>query len=138
MSGWFRLIDYLFLAYFTVEILIRIWKAPGMANVRSSFQTVLLTREKNKSSCMVMEETYWLAFDSLIVLTGLLPLLRHYVEHTELMMAFRLFWVFRVLRLFELSPALKNVDGKSFPSFQECWFLLNYRHLSYKCMPLSA
>lgn len=106
----FDVLDILFTAFFTWEILMRIIAENNPLNF---FVLVYYRRSENGTRKFVISEVgFWNWFDFLIVVFSMLSLFGHLFEHPEFLVVSRLFRVLRVMRLLEVSEDLKAVERK--------------------------
>lgn len=116
----FKILDWLFLIYFSIEIIVR-WMEH---NPEKSFKSFIYTLKRvpflirgskgklNGNEKDILEHWFWMFFDSGIVLLCLLSETFSLIEHPELASLFRLFRIFRVLKIFEVSPTLQKIENK--------------------------
>jgi len=113
----FLALDSLFVAYFTLELILRIkyrqtsykdFKISLLNHLRLLIGKQTVVTCKNES----IEEWSWLIFDFILVLLTYISFLKHIVDHPQLILLCRLFRVFRILRLFELNNTLRNIEKK--------------------------
>jgi len=119
MQYFFKYVDYLFLFYFTTEIVIRfIYNDLSFLSFVNKIR--LLFKQKVKGNVIdtdientgLIEHWLWLLFDGLIVLMGIASLFSRFIDHPEWVAVLRLFRIFRILRIFEISPTLKSIEKK--------------------------
>jgi voltage-gated sodium channel len=101
----FDVLDILFTAFFTFEIITR------LIAEKNPIQFFKLFSFKNKE-IVVDEDGVWNWFDFTIVVVSIVSLFGHLFEHPEFLVVSRLFRVLRVLRLLEVSTELKAVERK--------------------------
>ena len=116
----FEVLDILIIGYFTFEIIYR-WRTkvfgmkefiPALAGKLTERENA--TRQESSHQNMVIEESFWLLFDLMLVILGYLSFLRHLFDHTEVIMILRMFRIFRIFRVFEVSNRLKDIEKKIF------------------------
>ena len=125
---YFELLDILIIGYFTFELVYR-WRTKsfsmkelipsGLNKIRDQKNKDGKTLEKKTNDQIdheniVIEESFWLIFDLILVLLGYLSFLRHLFDHPELILLLRMFRVFRIFRVFELNDTLKDIEKKIF------------------------
>ncbi len=105
--------DYLFLAFFTIEIIFRI-----VAEDHPLDYFKLFTREKvtikGKQTMQIVytEHGFWNYFDFMLIAFSLIGLLTQFFFHPSLIQIGRLFRIFRIIRLLEVSDHLKEVEKR--------------------------
>jgi len=120
---YFELLDIFIIGYFTFELIYR-WRSKPF-RLKELIPTILLkigerneqntkTNEEIDRENMIIEESFWLIFDFMLVVLGYLSFLRHLFDHPELLLLLRMFRVFRIFRVFELNDTLKDIEKKIF------------------------
>lgn len=127
----FNLLDILFVCYFTFEIIFRFkFNEIDIKNVPNAFKIKFLkdsSDEQEEYAGEVIEHWFWLLFDFFLVIGGIISFFRHFIEHPELIMVLRMLRLSRVLRLFDFSSKLRNIERKIFsvaPTVATFGFLL--------------
>jgi hypothetical protein len=119
----FLALDSLFVAYFTLELILRIkyrqtsykdFKISLLNHLRLLIGKQTVVTRKNES----IEEWSWLIFDFILILLSYISFLKDLVDHPQLILLFRLFRVFCILRLFELENTFKNIEKKLYQLYQ--------------------
>jgi voltage-gated sodium channel len=110
-------LDYLFLAYFTIEVIVRFkisqynW-TNFIHALKKTWNGYKNQNAVSEQHSLIIEDWAWFIFDVILVLLAYLSLFRHLVEHPQLILLLRLFRVFRILRLFELNNTLKQIEKR--------------------------
>jgi voltage-gated sodium channel len=105
--------DYLFLAFFTFEIVLRI-----LAEDHPLDYFILFTRKKEivqgtqKTKIVFTEHGFWNYFDFLLIALSLGGLITQIFFHPSIIQVGRLFRIFRIIRLLEVSDHLKEVEQR--------------------------
>jgi len=117
---YFEVIDIAIISFFVYEIIFRLRRLefslrqlPGACK-RKIFQAKKYSLGQEENDGEIIEYWFWLIFDLLLVLLGLISFFRHIVEHPEAILILRLFGILRILRVFELNKSLKNIERKIF------------------------
>lgn len=92
LTGILRYVDYFILICFAVEVCVRLGDI----------------KKRHKA------EVAWLAFDCFLLILSLVGLFEHYFTQPQVLVAIRLFRIFRIMRLFELSRPIKTLERKIF------------------------
>ena len=92
----FTSLDYIFLAYFTIEVVLRFkisrysWSNFQDA-VKKTWSDYRDKRPVSEEHSTIIEDWAWFMFDVILVLLAYLSLFRHLVEHPQLILLLRLF-----------------------------------------------
>jgi hypothetical protein len=135
----FLALDSLFVAYFSLELVLRIkyrqtsykdFKIPLLNHLRLLIGKQTVVTRKNES----IEEWSWQIFDFILILLGYISFLKDLVDHPQLILLFRLFRVFCILRLFELENTLKILK-KNYISYTNHihFFYIHQHNIVYLC-----
>ncbi len=129
----FRVVDYLFLAFFTLEIIVRI-----LAEDHPGMYFVLFYRKKEtkdgitRTTLELTEHGFWNYFDFLLILLSFVGIFAQAFLHPSFIQIGRLFRIFRIIRLLEISDHLKEVERRIMSimptvfSFAVLLLILNY------------
>jgi voltage-gated sodium channel len=134
-SGWqnaFQVADYLYLGFFTVEIIIRILAEdhPGMYFALFRLEKVNVNG-KTKTKFIFTEHGFWNYFDFTLIFLSILGLSAQ-LYHPTFFEIGRMFRIFRIVRLLEISDHLKEVEQRIMSilptvfSFMLLLLILNY------------
>ena len=129
----FSIIDYFFLSFFTLEIILRILAEdhPGMFFVLFRLKKV----QRNGRITTEFEFTehgFWNYFDFILIAFSLVGLFAQLFLHPSFLQVGRLFRIFRIFRLLEISDHLKEVERRIMSivptvfSFAVLLLILNY------------
>lgn len=129
----FNVLDYLFLAFFTLEIIIRILAEdhPGLYFVLFK-RTLKTTYGVTTSKMEFTDHGFWNYFDFALIFLSLLGLFAQIFLHPAVLQVGRLFRIFRIIRLLEISEHLKEVERRIMSivptvfSFAVLLLILNY------------
>ncbi len=109
----FQVMDYLYLSFFTLEILIRI-----LAEDHPGLYFVLFTRRTetvegiSRTRIVLTEHGFWNWFDFALIFLSVFGLLAHLLLQPTIIQIGRLFRIFRIIRLLEISDHLKEVERR--------------------------
>jgi voltage-gated sodium channel len=109
----FDVIDYFFLTFFTIEIIIRI-----LAEDHPGLYFVLFRRKKVTVDGVVRtrleftEHGFWNYFDFALISLSIFGLAAQLILHPSVIQVGRLFRIFRIIRLLEISDHLKEVERR--------------------------
>jgi voltage-gated sodium channel len=109
----FRMIDYGYMAFFTLEIIIRI-----LAEDHPGMYFVLFTRKREtkdgitRTRIEFTEHGFWNYFDFALIALSLLGLFAQLLLRPTVIQIGRLFRIFRIIRLLEISEHLKEVERR--------------------------
>ncbi len=129
----FRVVDYLFLAFFTLEIIVRI-----LAEDHPGMYFVLFTRKKEmkdgvmRTTLELTEHGFWNYFDFALIFLSFVGIFAQAFLHPSFIQIGRLFRIFRIIRLLEISDHLKEVERRIMSimptvfSFAVLLLILNY------------
>ena len=129
----FRIIDYFYLAFFTLEIIIRI-----LAEDHPGMYFVLFIRKREMKDGVVRtrleftEHGFWNYFDFALISLSILGLFAQLFLHPSFIQIGRMFRIFRIIRLLEISEHLKEVERRIMSivptvfSFAVLLLILNY------------
>lgn len=108
----FRLLDFLFLAFFVVEIILRILaeQHPGQYFLLFLSKRVKLNG-KDKLRYRFSEHGFWNYFDFILVALSVIGTFAQFVHPTFIEVG-RLFRIFRIFRLLEISEHVKDVERR--------------------------
>jgi voltage-gated sodium channel len=129
----FLAIDYFFLGFFTLEIIIRILAEdhPGLYFVLFRRKKVLVDG-KLKTRLEFTEHGFWNYFDFALISLSIFGLLAQLILRPGVIQIGRLFRIFRIIRLLEISDHLKEVEKRimsivpTVASFFVLLLVLNY------------
>lgn len=134
--GWqlaFRIVDYIYLAFFTMEIIVRILAEdhPGLYFVLFTFKKE--TKDgKTKRVIEFTEHGFWNYFDFALIFLSILGLFAQLFLRPGLIQIGRMFRIFRIIRLLEISEHLKEIETRIMSivptvfSFAVLLLILNY------------
>jgi hypothetical protein len=133
--GWqdaFQVADYLYLGFFTVEIIIRILAEdhPGLYFALFRIEK-LKVNGKTKMKFIFTEHGFWNYFDFILIFLSILGLSAQ-LYHPTFFEIGRMFRIFRIVRLLEISDHLKEVEQRIMSilptvfSFMLLLLILNY------------
>src|SRR5450432_4503961 len=129
----FRIIDYFYLSFFTLEIIIRILAEdhPGMYFVL--FTITKVNRDGVvKRKIEFSEHGFWNYFDFALISLSIVGLFAQFFIRPGFIQVGRLFRIFRIIRLLEISEHLKQVEERIMSiiptvfSFAILLLILNY------------
>jgi voltage-gated sodium channel len=112
----FNILDILFVSYFTFEIILRfkfneihIKYIPKAFKIKF-FEDSSQTQEEDAGK--VLEHWFWLLFDFLLVIGGIIAFFRYFTDHPESLMVLRLLRLSRLFRLFDFNSRLRQIERK--------------------------
>ncbi|GHM99795.1 hypothetical protein WSM22_12850 [Cytophagales bacterium WSM2-2] len=106
-------IENLFLLFFTVEILLRIFAEDHPIDFFNVFKTrKIVVQGRKKTEFEVMEHGVWNCFDFLLILISIIGLFANLFAFPGFLQVGRLFRIFRIVRLLEVSDHLKEVEKR--------------------------
>ncbi|HRI78099.1 MAG TPA: ion transporter [Cyclobacteriaceae bacterium] len=129
----FRIIDYIFLSFFSIEIILRILAEdhPGLFFVL--FHLKKVNRDgKTRTVVEFTEHGFWNYFDFILILLSTIGIFAQLFLHPSFFQVGRLFRIFRIFRLLEISEHLKEVERRIMSivptvfSFAVLLLILNY------------
>jgi voltage-gated sodium channel len=109
----FRVIDYFYLAFFTIEIILRI-----LAEDHPLLYFKLFTHKKvekdgvRRTQIEFTEHGFWNYFDFALISLSIIGLFAQLFLHPGLIQIGRMFRIFRIIRLLEISEHLKEVERR--------------------------
>lgn len=109
----FNITEYVFVAFFTVEILLRISAEDhplDFFNLLKSRRTIVQGRKKTKFE--ITEHGVWNYFDFILIAMSLFGLFAKMAIFPGFFQIGRLFRIFRIVRLLEISDQLKDVEKR--------------------------
>ena len=109
----FGIIDYFFLSFFALEIILRILAEdhPGMFFVLFRLKKVP-KNGRYVSEFEFTEHGFWNYFDFILIVFSLVGLFAQLFMHPSFLQIGRLFRIFRIFRLLEISEHLKEVERR--------------------------
>ncbi len=109
----FHYLDYVFLAFFTAEIFIRIAAERHPLLFFMLFKRI--KKEENgkiKYQIKFTEHGFWNIFDLFLISTSFIGAFTHLFSHANFIEIGRLFRIFRIVRLLEISDQLKEIERR--------------------------
>jgi voltage-gated sodium channel len=106
----FQGLDFVFTIFFIIEIIVRLGADSGGLKFFNLFS--LIKNDNGRYHIHVHERGFWNWFDFIIVIASVISLFSHIFPHPEFLEVARLFRVFRVMRLLEISKELIAVERK--------------------------
>lgn len=108
----FRILDYMFLAFFVFEIILRILAEDHPGKYFVLFVSKRVTRNgKERKQYMFSEHGFWNYFDFCLIGLSMLGTFAQFVHPTFIEVG-RLFRIFRIFRLLEISEHVKDVERR--------------------------
>lgn len=115
-DGWlkaFNSFEYLFLAFFTLEILLRILAEDHPIDFFNLFKTrKILVEGRKKTEFEITEHGFWNYFDFILIVMSVVGLFANIFIFPGFFQVGRLFRIFRIVRLLEISEHLKEVEKR--------------------------
>jgi len=115
-DGWLTAIsslEYLFLAFFTLEILLRILAEDHPIDFFNLFRTrKILVEGRKKTEFEITEHGFWNYFDFILIVMSVIGLFANVFVFPGFLQVGRLFRIFRIVRLLEISDHLKEVEKR--------------------------
>jgi voltage-gated sodium channel len=109
----FSVLDYLFLLFFTVEILLRILAEDHPIDFFNLFKTrKILVAGRKKTEFEITEHGVWNYFDFILLLLSVTGAFGNLFVFPGFFQVGRLFRIFRIVRLLEISDHLKEVEKR--------------------------
>src|SRR6267154_737499 len=109
----FSLFDYLFLLFFTVEILLRILAEDHPLDFFNLFKTrKIIVAGRRKTEFEITEHGVWNYFDFILILLSIIGVFGNLFVFPGFFQVGRLFRIFRIVRLLEISDHLKEVEKR--------------------------
>lgn len=111
--SFFNVLEFLFLTFFTLEIILRI----AAENRPTDFFNLLKTRKltfegRRKTKFEITEHGFWNYFDFLLIVMSIIGLFANVFVFPGFLQIGRLFRIFRIVRLLEISEHLKVVEKR--------------------------
>jgi voltage-gated sodium channel len=111
--NFFGTLDYLFLVFFTVEILLRILAEDHPVDFFNLFKTrKILVEGRKKTEFEITEHGVWNYFDFILILMSIIGVFGNLFVFPGFFQVGRLFRIFRIVRLLEISDHLKEVEKR--------------------------
>jgi len=105
--------DYLFLIFFTFEIIFRIIAEDSILDYFKLYTNEKVTSKgKTITKVVFTEHGFWNYFDFLLIALSIGGLLTQVFFHPSIIQIGRLFRIFRIIRLLEVSDHLKEVEQR--------------------------
>ena len=109
----FSILDYLFLLFFTIEILLRILAEDHPIDFFNLFKTrKILVAGRKKTEFEITEHGVWNYFDFILILLSIIGVFGNLFVFPGFFQVGRLFRIFRIVRLLEISDHLKEVEKR--------------------------
>lgn len=113
---WTRVIsvlEYLFLTFFSIEILLRILAEDHPLDFFNLFKTKRISiRGRKKTELEITEHGFWNYFDFILITLSIIALFINMLVFPGLLQVGRLFRIFRIARLLEISDHLREVEKR--------------------------
>lgn len=109
----FSVLDYFFLIFFTVEILLRIMAEDHPIDFFNLFKTrKILVEGRKKTQFEITEHGVWNYFDFTLIFISIVGVFANLFVFPGFIQVGRLFRIFRIVRLLEISDHLKEVEKR--------------------------
>ena len=109
----FSILDYLFLLFFTIEILLRILAEDRPLDFFNLFKTrKIQVAGRKKTAFEITEHGVWNYFDFILILLSIIGVFGNLFVFPGFFQVGRLFRIFRIVRLLEISDHLKEVEKR--------------------------
>jgi len=109
----FSILDYFFLIFFTVEILLRIFAEDHPVDFFNLFKTRKIVVEgRKKTEFEITEHGVWNYFDFILISLSIIGVFGNLFVFPGFFQVGRLFRIFRIVRLLEISDHLKEVEKR--------------------------
>lgn len=106
-------LELLFLAFFTLEILLRILAEDHPIDFFNLFKTRKIVVEgRKKTEFEITEHGFWNYFDFILIVMSVIGLFANVLVFPGFLQVGRLFRIFRIVRLLEISDHLKEVEKR--------------------------
>ncbi|HCW05965.1 MAG TPA: hypothetical protein DGG95_01220 [Cytophagales bacterium] len=113
LSQFFNNLEYLFIAIFTLEILLRILAEDHPVDFFNLFKTRKVVVEgRKKTEFELTEHGFWNYFDFTLIVLSVIGMFSTVFIFPGFFQVGRLFRIFRILRLLEISDHLKEVEKR--------------------------
>jgi len=133
LQNYFKLIDYVFLSFFSLEIILRILAEDHPGQFFVLFHLNKVERDgKMKTVVQFTEHGFWNYFDFILIVLSVVGFFAQLFRHPSFIQVGRLFRIFRIFRLLEISEHLKEVESRIMSivptvfSFAVLLLILNY------------
>ncbi len=112
-KAFFGALDYLFLVFFSIEILLRILAEDHPVDFFNLFKTrKILVEGRKKTEFEITEHGVWNNFDFILILFSVIGSFGNLFVFPGFIQVGRLFRIFRIVRLLEISDHLKDVEKR--------------------------
>lgn len=112
-ASFFNTLELLFLTFFTLEIVLRIAAENHPVDFFDLLKTRKITIEgRKKTTYEITEHGFWNYFDFILILTSIIGLFANLFVFPGFLQIGRLFRIFRIVRLLEISDHLKEVEKR--------------------------
>lgn len=109
----FSILDYLFLLFFTVEIVLRILAEDHPLDFFNLFKTrKIIVAGRKKTEFEITEHGVWNYFDFILIFLSIIGVFGNLFVFPGFFQVGRLFRIFRIVRLLEISDHLKEVEKR--------------------------
>ncbi len=109
----FSLFDYLFLLFFTIEIVLRILAEDHPLDFFNLLKTrKIIVAGRRKTEFEITEHGVWNYFDFILILLSIIGVFGNLFVFPGFFQVGRLFRIFRIVRLLEISDHLKEVEKR--------------------------
>ncbi len=109
----FNFLDYFFLLFFAIEILLRILAEDHPIDFFNLFKTRKIVVEgRKKTEFEITEHGVWNYFDFILIFMSVIGMFANFLVFPGFFQIGRLFRIFRIVRLLEISDHLKEIEKR--------------------------